>query len=132
MKNQILTSLISFGFAALLGSVPAAAQPSQWTTIPFAFEAGGVEYPEGNYTLREIGGATRVIAITSRTTGRGAMISLPVLSDKKEHSNTKLVFTHTGDQYRLREVWFAGRPGMMTTSSENAKELSARVTIQVK
>ena len=131
MKNQVLTSLISFGFAALLGSTPAAAQPNQTVTIPFTFEVNGVEYPEGNYTVREMGNS-RVVVIRNQKTGNGALLNVPILAGKSDYEHSKLVFARTGERLTLREVWFAGHPGMMTMTPRANTDMSAKVTVPMK
>ena len=67
MKNQILTSMITIGFAALLGSAPAAAQGIRIANIPFSFNANGVELPQGTYAVERINGQT--IAMSSSQDG---------------------------------------------------------------
>ena len=129
MKNQVLTSMITLGFAALLGTTPAAAQARQTATIPFSFEAGGVEYSEGAYALESINSA-RVIRLTNLTNGRSAFVAAPILSGAANKGNPKLVFNPSGDRMKLAEVWFDGYPGMLTTRP--SKEVSAKVIVTLK
>ena len=129
MKNQVLTSLIAFGFAALLGSIPAAAQAKQSATIPFSFQAGGVEYPEGNYKLERLTGL-HVIKFTNVTNGRSAMVNAPIQTGLANHGSGKLVFSPNGDGMKLSEIWFEGYPGMLTVRSRN--EASAKVAVSLK
>ena len=129
MKNQIVSSMIAIGFVALSGTTPAAAQARQKATIPFAFEASGVEYPEGEYTLERLT-ARGVIKITNVANRHAALIAVPIQSGKPIGSDGKLVFDRSADRLRLNEVWFAGYPGMLTIS--RAKEVSARVVVNLK
>ena len=129
MTNRVLKSMIAFGFAALLGSIPAAAQAKQTATIPFSFEAGGVEYPEGNYAVACLT-ASHMIRLTNLTNGRSAFVMAPILSGKADYTSSKLVFSPSGDRFKLAEVWFNGYPGMLTAPP--AKEVSAKVVINLK
>ena len=129
MKNHVLKSMIALGFAALLGTTPAAAQTRQTATIPFSFEANGVEYSEGNYAVAVMN-ATRVIRLTNLTNGRSAFVSAPVLTGMSNHGTSKLVFGHSGDGMKLTEVWFNGYPGMLTAPA--SKEVSAKVVVTLK
>ena len=129
MKNQVLTSMIALGFAALLGSTPAAAQARQTATIPFSFEAGGVEYSEGQYAVERMTNNS-VIKLTNLINGRSAMVFAPVQSGKDNRGWSKLVFSQLGDRMKLNEVWFQGYPGMLTGTSN--KEVSARVVVGLK
>ena len=129
MKNQVLKSMIAFGFAALLGTTPAAAQAKQTATIPFSFEASGVEYSEGNYAVAILN-TTKVIRLTNLTNGRSAFVNAPVLTGAANHGTSKLVFGRSGDGMKLNEVWFNGYPGMLT--SRASKEVSAKVVVNLK
>ena len=129
MKNQVLKSMIAFGFAALLGSTPAAAQTRQTATIPFSFEAGGVEYPEGNYAVAPVS-TIKVIKLTNLTNGRSVFVGAPILTGTANHGTPKLVFNPNGDRMKLSEVWFDGYPGMLT--SPVAREVSAKVVVSLK
>ena len=128
MKNAVFTSILAAGFAALLFNTPAAAQTKQQATIPFTFEAGGVEYPEGHYSVEHLGN-TRVIRIMNLTNGRAALVNAPVLSGLRNSGGPKLVFNQTGDRMQLSEVWFSDLPGMLTIRS---KEVSAKVAVALK
>ena len=129
MKNQVLTSMIAFGFAALLGTTPAAAQPRQTANIPFSFEAGGVQYPEGSYMVERMN-TSPIIKLTNVTNGRAAVVGAPVLSGKPGNGASKLIFSQTGDHIKLSEVWFSGYPGMLTNTRD--KEVSAKVVVNLK
>ena len=130
MKNQALTALIALGFGALLGTAPANAQARQTATIPFTFEAGGVEYSEGTYAIERLSPTSKVVKIMNLTNRRSALVSAPVSSGADNGRDSKLVFRHAGDHLQLGEVWFAGYPGMLTTTS--GKDVSAKVAVYLK
>ena len=121
--------MIALGFAALLGSTPAAAQAKQTATIPFSFEAGGVEYPEGQYAVERMPN-NHIIKLTNLTNRRAVLVGMPVLSGKDNLGWSKLVFSQLGDRMKLNEIWFPGYPGMLTGTVN--KEVSARVAVSLK
>ena len=129
MKNRILSNLIAIGFAALIGNAPASAQTRQTATIPFSFEAGGVEYPEGAYAVTR-STLNGIIVLANLSNGRAAFVRTPVLSGKADHGMSKLVFNSSGDRMKLNEVWFSGYPGMLTAQAN--KEVSAKVVVGMK
>jgi hypothetical protein len=128
MKNQVLMSLIAAGFAAVLGTTPAAAQTRQTATIPFAFEAGGAEYSQGDYVIERIS-EIKAVKITNLTTHKSGLVMAPILSGTKDGAS-KLVFRQVGDRLTLGEVWFLGLPGMETMSRR--KDVSAKVVVGLK
>ena len=129
MKNQILSSIIAIGFAAVIGNTPAAAQTKQTATIPFSFEAGGVAYPEGTYAVTR-SAVHKVVTLTNLSTGRSAFVGTPITSGVENRSTSKLVFNPSGDRLKLSEVWFYGSPGMLT--SPVTREVSANVVVGLK
>ncbi len=121
--------MIALGFAALLGSTPAAAQARQTATIPFSFEAGGVEYPEGQYAVERMP-ISHIVKLTNLTNRRAVLVGLPVQSGKDNPGWSKLVFSQLGDHMKLNEIWFPGYAGMLTGTAK--KEVSARVAVSLK
>ena len=119
--------MIAFGFAALLGTTPAAAQARQSADIPFSFVAGGVEYSEGSYTVERL--ANTVVKLTNMTNGKMSLILAPVPSGPEDHE-AKLTFLRTADGMRLREIKFSGYTAMVTGVS--SKETSAKVVVGLK
>ncbi len=130
MKNSALTAMLTLGFAALLGTAPANAQVRQIATIPFSFEAGGVEYSEGIYSIERLSQPAKVVKIMNLTNGRAVVINAPVSSGADTRTASKLVFRQTGDRMKLGEIWFAGYPGMLTLNVN--KDVSAKVVVPLK
>ena len=131
MKNRVLSNILAIGFSALIANTSAFAQQARQTaTIPFSFEAGGVEYPEGDYMVAR-STTNKVIVLTNLSSGRSTFVGAPILTGKADHGTSKLVFSHGADMHmRLNEVWFSGHPGMRTSPA--SKEVSARVEVGLK
>jgi hypothetical protein len=109
MKNQIvrIATLVS---AVLLGTVAVTAQPTTTSetflraNIPFAFVAGGIHLPAGEYRVYHPGNPYIVVIEKKDCTARATTYVRPSAVNPGENS-TKLVFTRYGDQYFLAEVW---------------------------
>ena len=130
MKHQILTSAIAIGFAALIATTPAVAQTKHTATIPFAFEAGGTEYPSGTYEIQKMG-THSIVQIRNVDTGKGNMIAAPVPVGTGTVTSPKLVFQTTANGYRLSEFWLQGGHAMRTFKSSKGDE-SASVKVAIK
>ena len=129
MKNQILTSVFAIGFAAVIAITPAVAQTNHTATIPFSFNAGGVECPSGTYEISRLG-TSPVVRMTNVATRAGHFVSAPVTAGGTT-SSPKLVFQPTADGYKLAEVWLQGAPGMKTfNSSKSGEAASVKVAIR--
>lgn len=129
MKNQILNTAIAIGFAALIANNPAVAQTNHTATIPFAFEAGGTEYPSGTYEIHQMGSHS-VVRITNVATGKGTMISTPVPLGWGPVTSPKLVFQTTANGYRLSEFWLQGGQAMKTPTPKSSESASVKVAIK--
>ena len=130
MKNQMLTTAIAIGFAALIANTQAVAQTNHTATIPFSFAAGGTEYPNGTYEIRQLGTAP-VVRLTNVETRAAHFVSMPIPIDNNRGGSPKLVFQADADGYRLSEVWLRGSPGMKTKDSSKGNEAaSVKVAIR--
>ena len=109
MKERIVR-LASIG-AVLLGTIALNAQQSTTTTepflranIPFAFFAGGVQLPAGEYRLYHPGNPYVVVIEKKDCTARAMTYVRPSAVNASQNS-TKLLFNKYGDQYFLAEIW---------------------------
>ena len=128
MKRLLLNAIATLACGASLCSTALWAQTRQTAAIPFAFEAGGVEYVEGNYAIERM---SRMIKLTNIASGRSAVVPTPVLSGQANNDSQKLVFTRSANgSLQLKQVWFAGHPRMETWAT--SKDASAKVTVNLK
>lgn len=103
-----LRSVTFFALFVLLAGLPLFAQQTirarNVVDVPFAFVAGGVTLPAGQYTIESPS------ETTLRISGPGG--SVDVLTNEtmasSEVSDSKLVFTKQGDLYVLHQVWTQG------------------------
>lgn len=108
MKTQVrIATLIC---AVLLGTVAATAQstttsePFLRAHIPFAFVAGGVQLPAGEYRVYHPGNPHIVVIEKKDCSARAMTYVRPSVIHASENS-TKLLFNRYGDQYFLAEIW---------------------------
>ena len=130
IQNLKNTVVIAIGFAALIANTPAVAQTLHTATIPFAFEAGGHEYPGGTYEIRRVG-SNPVLRLTNRETLRSNMVLAPIAAANVAAVSPKLMFQATENGYRLSEVWLQDTPGMkLMTPKANREAASVKVDIK--
>lgn len=96
---------------ALLLSLPALVQAQMATkdplfriNVPFAFMAGGVNLPPGEYLVYHPGNPYFLV-IQDKVGRARAMAYVHPLGTRMNESTTKLVFNKYGDQYFLSQVW---------------------------
>lgn len=109
MKTQVV-SIATLVCVVLLGTVAVTAQstttsePFLRANIPFAFVAGGVQLPAGEYRVYHPGNPYIVVIENNDGTARATTYVRPSVIDAGENS-TKLLFNRYGDQYFLAEIW---------------------------
>ncbi len=108
MKTRILHLAALFAFIlatpALLHAQMAIEQPMFRVDIPFAFVAGGVHLPAGQYHVYHFGDPYLVVIEKDDGRARAMAYVHPSATDP-DLSSTKLVFNRYGDQYFLSQVW---------------------------
>lgn len=75
--------------------------------IPFAFVAGGVHLPSGQYNVYHLGDPNLIVVQKNDARAR-AMVYVQVSGTEFTKSSTRLVFNNYGDRYFLSQVWTAG------------------------
>ena len=89
---------------ALLHAQMAIKQPLFRVDVPFAFVAGGVHLPAGQYHVYHPGDPYLIVIEKDDGRARAMAYVHPSATDPSE-SITKLVFNKYGDQYFLAQVW---------------------------
>jgi hypothetical protein len=108
MKTRIMrgTALALFlmSITALAHAQMPIRQPLFRVDIPFAFVAGGVHLPAGQYHVYHPGDP--YLVVLERDDGRArAMAYVHPSATDDGQASTKLVFNKYGDQYFLSQVW---------------------------
>lgn len=124
--NKALFRITMTGMLALAlfaASQPARAQERLVADIPFAFTAGTMTLPSGEYRVQKLtdGPATLLI---QRTDGSAEMAVITfAASSNAPQAQSKLVFRRYGDRYFLSQIWIAGNTrGRQLQKSPQEKE----------
>jgi hypothetical protein len=111
MKQQIfkLTAIVAIFLGVAVTGVQAQAPSKVEVNIPFEFSAGTKTLPAGVYSIKRLSGNNLIMR---RVDGKSSVIlnaplNLTSLDDKGE----RLVFSKSGDDYYLSEIWLTADTG---------------------
>jgi hypothetical protein len=109
MKNTLcrITGILTLAFLAT--TQVARAQEAVLANIPFAFTAGKMALPAGEYRVEKLPTGTDSLLVIQRTDYSASTIVISNATEaKKEQEHSKLVFHRIGKRYFLSQVWVAG------------------------
>ena len=109
----------SFGALLLLLSTGAFAQSSTQATVPFAFTAGNVQLPAGEYFIQQRS-ESNFISIADVKTGKVVFAFAPEQQLLPMDAPTKLIFHRYGNQHFLAAFWTGS--GSARVFSPNTEE----------
>lgn len=107
--NDRIVRLASIS-AVLLGAIALNAQSTTTTrtfleaNVPFAFFAGGVQLPAGEYRVYHPGNPYVVVIEKKDCSARAMTYVRPSVANANQNT-TKLLFNKYGNQYFLAEIW---------------------------
>jgi hypothetical protein len=104
VKRNLLSLAMSL---ALLISAAAQAQTTHMkVTVPFAFTAGNVQLPAGDYKVDAMGAwGGPTLSVHNMNSNAGSVVLSIQCRSPKPTPNAKLVFYRYGHEYFLAEVW---------------------------
>jgi len=116
-----ITGILALAFLAA-GSVVRAQEPLL-VNIPFAFTAGKMTLPAGEYRVQSTAEASSALLI-QRTDGSAATYVMPhAVQANRPQTQSKLVFRRNGERYFLSQVWIEGHSrGKELSPSAKEKE----------
>jgi len=114
----------SLGAFTLLLSAGAYAQSVNQATVPFAFTAGNVDLPAGNYVIQQKS-ENRFISIVDVNSGKVVFASAPEREPLPMDAPAKLIFHRYGNQHFLAAVW-SGGGGTARIFSPTSEEKQSR------
>ena len=129
MKTVIFRLTLMFGLAFLAAGQALRAQQPMVANIPFAFTAGEVTLPAGEYRVEKW--TTSGITLRIQSTDGDAMAFVPAIAAEtlERQKACKLIFNHYGNQYFLAQVWSAGSNlGRALPKSRKEKEQALPLT----
>src|SRR5262249_36448342 len=108
MKNVLLRMTGMLALALLVTIQAVRAQGPVLANIPFAFTAGDMVLPAGEYCVDKVEGGSSVLLIRCMEGKPAIMVpTLPAASHGPQ-DKTKLIFHCYGNRYFLAQVWSAG------------------------
>jgi hypothetical protein len=133
MKKQsiLLAGLLALSIMAV--TQVARAQESMIVNIPFAFTAGNVTLPAGEYRVQKLEQYSAVLLMNCRDARAATFVVANPAQTKELQSQSKLVFNRYDNLYFLSQVWTAGSSrGRQLRKSPKEKEMAPLARIETK
>ena len=108
MKNAICRITGMLALALLAATQTVRAQEPVLVNIPFAFTAGQMTLPAGEYRVQDFRVGSSVLVIQRTDTRESMLVTSMAASANGPQDKTKLIFHRYGSQYFLAQVWRAG------------------------
>jgi len=125
MKKRAFVAATLFVFSLMVAAQVVQADETMLVSVPFAFVAGSVTLPAGDYCIRKWGRNSDVLQITDSSRRGIAMVVTHSAQGKEVQTESKLVFNRYGERYFLSQVWTAGAiRGKQLYKSSREKEVS--------
>ena len=108
MKKQALVMATLFALSFIAAAQVAKADDPMLANIPFAFVAGNVTMPAGEYRVQKLDGSSAVLLIRCSDASASAMVLSNATQAKDIQTQSKLIFKRYNDHYFLTQVWSEG------------------------
>ena len=133
MKKQSFLLAGLLVLSSMAATQVARAQEAMVADIPFAFTAGNVTLPAGEYRVQKLDGNSAVLLIRCSDASAAAMVITSAAQAKDLQSQSKLVFNRYDNRYFLAQVWTAGSiRGRQLSKSPQEKELAQTARLETK
>ena len=108
MKKAVfrVTGILALAFLAATQTVRA--QEPLLANIPFAFSAGKMTLPAGEYRVQKAAVGSPVLIIQRTDQSAAALVPSFAAATNAPQTQSKLVFHRYGNRYFLSKVWVAG------------------------
>ena len=100
-----VTGMLALAFLAAYG---VEAQESVLVKIPFAFTAGRMALPAGEYRVQVTGEASALLLIQRTDYSAATFVISNAVDANRPQAHSKLVFHCYGDRYYLSQIWVEG------------------------
>ncbi|PYU67819.1 MAG: hypothetical protein DMG49_17755 [Acidobacteria bacterium] len=133
MKKRAFVMATLLVLSIMVAAQVAQAEEPMLVNIPFAFTAGNVTLPAGEYRVQKLDGNSAVVLISCTDASASAMVLSNAAQAKKAQTQSKLVFKRYENRYFLSQLWTAGSiHGRQLLKSRAEKEIaqSARLDNQ--
>ena len=133
MKKRAFVTATLFVLSIIVAAQVAQADEPMLVNIPFAFVAGNVTLPAGEYRVQKLDGNSTVVLIRCSDATASAMVVTHAAQAKELQTESKLIFNQYGNRYFLSQVWTAGSiRGRQLLKSPQEKEISQVARIETK
>jgi hypothetical protein len=131
MKKRVFVTATLFVLSLIVTAQVAKADEPMLVNIPFAFVAGNVTLPAGEYRVQKLGGNSAVVLIRCSDASKAAMVLSNAAQAKELQTESKLIFNRYDNQYFLSQVWTAGSiRGRQLPKSPREKEVARSARLE--
>jgi hypothetical protein len=133
MKKRAFVTATLFVLSIIVAAQVAQADEPMLVNIPFAFVAGNVTLPAGDYRVQKLDENSAVVLIRCSDAHETAMVLSNAAQAKQPQTQSKLIFNQYGNRYFLSQVWTAGSiRGRQLLKSRREKEIAQSARIETK
>jgi hypothetical protein len=133
MKKQSILLAGLLALSSMAATQVAQAQETMVVNIPFAFTAGNVTLPAGEYRVQKMEQNSAVLLIHCWDARLATFVVTNPAQAKELQSQSKLVFNRYDNRYFLSQVWKAGsNRGRQLSKSPKEKEMAQLARIETK
>ena len=119
-----MTGMLALGLMA--ATETARAQQPLVVNIPFAFAAGRMALPAGEYRIQKVAYDSSILLIERTDHAAGTVVMSLAAQANAKQAQSKLVFHRYDNRYFLSQIWIAGSVrGRELTKSPQEKEQSS-------
>ena len=131
MKKQALVMATLFVLSFIAAAQAVRADDPMLVNIPFAFVAGNVTLPAGEYRVQKLDGNSAVVLIRCSDASTSAMALSNATQAKEIQTQSKLIFKRYENRYFLAQVWKAGSSrGRQLLKSHAEKEIAQSALLE--
>jgi hypothetical protein len=131
MKKRLFVTATLFVLSLVVAAQVAKADDTLLANIPFAFVAGNVTMPAGEYRVQKLDGNSAVLLIHCSDASRSVMVLSNAAEAKEIQTQSKLVFKRYENRYFLSQVWKAGSSrGRQLFKSQAEKEIAQSARLE--
>jgi len=133
MKKRLFVMAGLLMFASMVATPVVRAEEPMLVNIPFAFAAGNVTLPAGEYRIEKLDGNSAVVLIRCSDASAAAVVLSNAAQTKETPTQSKLIFKRYDNRYFLSQVWRAGSiRGRELMKSRSEKEISQSARFETK
>jgi hypothetical protein len=131
MKMRALVTASLFVLSLIVAAQVVRADDPMLVNIPFAFTAGNVTLPAGEYRVQKLDGSSAVVLISCADASASTMVLSNAAQAKDIQTQSKLVFKRYDNRYFLSQVWAAGSiRGRELLKSHAEKEIAQSARLE--